>query len=259
VLLSTFQPLPAVDHAYLHGLTRHLWGQITASSALSGESVWSVLGKTVKHGLLRRPYTSPFRVMEYPTLLSKEALQGLRWEDLLDNLSLVAEQAPLPPGKRSHAQGVAFAYYDYVFYAGDSSDDIDPLNSQPVWELALQIPSYVMLDGGVSRGLARRAFSDLLPHEIRTRRSKGTGHFFYKQLFLRNRNYLREQLADGLLVREKYLDRDKLLTCFASEDPTLTIAPGGFLTYLAAEIWLQEWSSAQRNVTSRSLLQSAAV
>ena len=259
MFLATMQPLAAIDYAYTQRSTRDLWRQIRDSSALSRDSVWSVLAKTVQHGLLRRPYTSPFRLRDRPTLLVPELTQGLRVESLLDNLSQLAEQARLPPGKRNHAQGVAAAYYDFIFHAGDGADHADPLNTQPVWELALQIPTYTLLTGGISRGLARSAFSDLLPDEIRKRQVKGTGYYFYQQLVRRNRNYLRERLADGLLVRESYLDRSKLLACFALEDPSLVHTPSSLLTYLAAEIWLEQWSTANRNVTSAQRLQSAAL
>lgn len=247
VFLSTLQPLAAIDYAYTHGFTRDLWRQITDSSALSRDSVWSVLAKSFRHGLLRQPHTNPHRLMDRPGLLVPELGQGLRVEDLLDNLSKLAEQAPLPPGKRNHAQGVAAAYYDFIFHAGDGADHVDPLNAQPVWELALQIPTYTLLAGGVSRGLARCAFSDLLPDEIRKRQVKGTGNFFYQQLVRRNRNYLRERLADGLLVQENYLDRGKLLSCLAMEEPSMAVPASRFLTYLAAEIWLQQWRGNSRN------------
>lgn len=257
VFLATLQPFAAIDYAYRHGLTRHLWRQVMDSSALSRDSVWSVLASTVKHGLLHRPYTHPFRLIERPTLLVSELMHDLRFEDLSDNLSKLAEQAPLPPGKRNHAQGVAAAYYDFIFNSGDRADDVDPLNAQPVWETALRIPTYTLLTGGVSRGLARSAFSDLLPDEIRKRQVKGSGASFYQQLVRRNREHLRERLADGLLVRQNYLDRNKLLTCLALEDPSVTVTSATFLTYLAAEIWLEQWSDAKRNVTSPSLQRAA--
>jgi asparagine synthase (glutamine-hydrolysing) len=259
VFLSTLQPIAAIDYAYRRRFTRDLWRQITDSSALSRDSVWSVLAKTVKHGLLRQPYTSPYRLRDRPSLMVPELVQDLRVEDLFDNLSQLAEQAPLPPGKRNHAQGLAAAYYDFIFHAGDGADDVDPLNAQPVWEVALQIPTYTLLAGGISRGLARRAFSDLLPEQIRKRQVKGSGLSFYQQLVRRNRNYLRDRLADGLLVRENYLDRDKLLACLAQDDPSVSVPPSRFLTYLAAEIWLQQWSGAKRNVTSLQPAQMAAL
>lgn len=259
VLLSTLQPLGAIDYAYRHGLSRELWRQIMDSSALSRDSVWSVLGKTVKNGLLRRRYTNPFRHLQRPSLLLPELIQDLRVEDLFDNLSMLTEHAPLPPGKRHHAQGVAAAYYDFTFHSGDHADDVDPLNAQPVWETALRIPTYTLLTGGVSRGLARAAFADLLPDEIRRRQVKGVGNSFYQQIVRRNRDYLRDRLADGLLVSERYIDRDKLLTCLAMEDPSVAITPATFLTYLAAEVWLQQWHAAGQNLTSQQRLRNAAL
>lgn len=260
VFLATMQPLAAIDYAYTHGLTRDLWRQITDSSVLSRDSLWSVLKKTVKHGLLHQRYTSPYLSMEQPTFLAPELTPNRRLRGVPDRLSQLAEQASLPPGKCNHVQGLAAAHYDYIFYSGDSSEDVDPLNAQPVWEVALRIPTHILLAGGISRGLARRAFSDLLPDEIRKRVAKGTGHYFYQQLVRRNRNYLRERLADGLLVQENYLDRSKLLACLALDDPAVVHPPATLLTYLAAEIWLQEWRGiANRNVTSRQQLQTAAL
>lgn len=259
VLLATLQPLAAVDYAYRHGLARGLWQQITDSSALSRDSVWSVLAKTLKHGWLRRPYKKRHPLADLSTLLAAELVQDLNMDEWSDDLSKLAEAARLPPGKRNHAQGVAAAHYDFVFHSGESTDDVDPLNTQPVWETALQIPTYTLLAGGMSRGLARIAFADLLPDDIRKRQNKGTGHYFYQQVVRRNRAYLRERLADGLLVRHNYLDRDRLLACLALEDPSVMVAPANLLTCLSAEIWLQHWSTVNQRVTSGEPLQSAAV
>jgi asparagine synthase (glutamine-hydrolysing) len=213
----------------------------------------------MKHGWLRRPYKKRHPLADLPTLLAAELVQDLHMDEWSDDLSKLAETARLPPGKRNHVQGVAAAHYDFIFHSGDSTDDVDPLNTQPVWELALQIPTHTLLTGGISRGLARIAFADLLPEQIRKRQGKGTGHFFYQHVVRRNRDYLRERLADGLLVRHNYLDRDRLLACLAVEDPSMTIAPANLLTYLSAEIWMQQWSTVKQRVTSGQPLQSAAM
>jgi asparagine synthase (glutamine-hydrolysing) len=253
VLMATLQPLSSIDHAYLHGITGELWSHIVATAALTKDSLWSVIGKTLKHGLLRRPYISPWRLLEWPTLVTRGLASSLREEDLAANLSRLAATSSLPPGKRSHIQGLACAYYDFAFHAGERADHIDPLNSQPVWELALRIPTYTLLTGGVSRGLARQAFADLLPPEIRKRQTKGTGATFYQHIVRNNRGYLREQLADGLLVQQGYLDRGKLLECLAMEEPSLMINSVVLLSYLSAEIWLQRITDAMSNVTSLPL------
>lgn len=243
VLLATLQPLGAIDHAYTQGITRDLWRHIVASSALSKDSVWSVLGKAMKHGLLRRPYMEPIRILDRPSLLSRELLESLRDEDFDSGVARLARQSSLPPGKKNHVRGIASAYYNFVFDAGEHAGHIDPLNSQPIWELMLSIPTETLLMNGMNRGLARHAFAELLPAEIRRRQAKGTGTLFYQDLVRRNRHLLLQQLESGLLVGEGFLDRHQLTRCLTADEPSLVIAPGIILTYLAAEIWLQQLRS----------------
>jgi asparagine synthase (glutamine-hydrolysing) len=247
VFLGTTQPLAAMDHAYLHGVCAESWRQVVASTALSKESLWSVLHKTISHGLLRRPYSGRTRLLNRPTLLAEALVRSLRAEELESGLAKLAAHSRLPPGKRNLIKGIPCNYHEFVFHAGDHADHIDPLNSQPVWELMLQIPTHTILMDGVSRGLARHAFADLLPDEIRQRQVKGTGSYFYQDLLRRNRSVLSERLLDGMLVREGYLDRRKLLDCLARAEPFLVIPAATLLAYLAAEIWLEQWSAIERN------------
>jgi asparagine synthase (glutamine-hydrolysing) len=245
VLLATMQPLPAIDYACLHGLGAGLWQHILATARLSRESVWTVMRKVLAHGLLRRPYLPAAGVLQRPTLVRDELLGSVTHADFATHLARLAPYGRLPPGKQNHVSGVASPmFYDFVFRSGECAEHIDPLSSQPVWEVMLQIPTYTALCGGISRGLARRAFADLLPAEIRRRQLKGTGSVFYQQVVRGNREYLRENLLDGRLVADGYLDRAKLEACLAAPDPSLAMPAATILSYLAAEIWLQQWTSA---------------
>lgn len=242
-LLATIQPFPAIDYAHLHGVGPGLWSQLLATARLSKESLWGVLGKTLQHGLLHRRYRPPRNVLEVPSLLRTELTGALTDDDFASPLA--AAMSNLPPGKQNHITGVHWAsYYDFVFFSGGYADDVDPLNSQPVWELMLQLPTYTLLADGVSRGLARRAFADVLPAEIRRRVAKGIGTPFYQQVVRHNRRRLQEWLLDGLLVREGYLDRGKLDRYLAADEPFVTVSAAQMLSYLAAEIWLQQWTGA---------------
>lgn len=252
VFLATVQPLPVIDYAYTRGPGRELLRHAFATAALSKESVWAALGQAFRYGVLRRPYRSPLRLLDQPTLLHPQVLSSMRETDLESLWARLA--SGLPPGKYNHMSGLAgSAYYDFVFHSGRTSDHIDPLNSQPVWELMLQIPTYTILAGGVSRGLARTAFGDLLPKEIRLRQMKGTGTPFYQQLVRRNRGFLRDHLLDSSLVREGYLDRRKLLEYFAAEDPFMMCNASQILAYLSAEIWIQQWTDQQQRTTESNL------
>ncbi|HEY0941587.1 MAG TPA: asparagine synthase-related protein [Steroidobacter sp.] len=259
VFQATIQPLPALDQAYLHGLGRGLWEQILATTRLSKESLWSVLGKTVRHGLLRRPYVTPMAILSLPTLVSAELSAGLSSQDFESELARRISRAALPPGKKDHIKGLTWsAWYDYVFDSGRYADHIDPLNSLPVWETMLRIPTSTVLVGGISRGLARRAFADVLPAEIRKRQVKGSGNSFYQQIIKRHRSLFRERLLDGLLVEQGYLDRARLDACLAAPEPALVVPAPILLCYLAAEAWLQKWSgAAQSTAVPHSLSMSA--
>lgn len=245
VFLETFQPFSAIDYAYLHGIDAKLWHHIFSSCRLSKQSVWSVLGKAINCGILGRQYRSPLNVLDLPTLLKEEVVACLKEADFSGGWS--ARASGLPPGKVNHIAGLrGSAHYDCVYHSQSYADDIDPLNSQPVWELMLQIPTYTALTGGVSRGLARLAFADLLPDEIRRRQIKGTGAPFYQKLVRKNKSLLQAVLLDGLLVREGYLDRQKLSDCLGAEEPFLTVGAIDLLSYLSAEIWLQQWDDISR-------------
>ena len=262
VLLSTLQPFGAIDHAFTRGLSKDLWRHIEASSALSKDSLWSVLGKTFKHGLLRRPYIEPIRILDRPTLLRRALVDALREEDFDSGAARLARLSSLPPGKKNHVRGVASAFDRFVFAAGEHAEHIDPLNSQPIWELMLAIPTETALMNGTNRGLARHAFADLLPEQIRRRQSKGTGTLFYQDLVRRNRHQLLQQLESGLLVREGFLDRERLTSCLTAEEPSMITPPGIILTYLAAEIWLQQvrsWSAHDRRPAAREACASGNI
>lgn len=242
VLLATVQPLPAIDYARLHGISAGLWQHLVATARLSKESLWGVLGKALWHGVLQRPYRSPTSILQLPNLLRAELTESLTEHDFASPLPI---DPALPVGKQNHVAGVHWAaYYDFVFFSGRYADDVDPLNSQPIWELMLRLPTYTILADGVSRGLARRAFADLLPPAIRRRTAKGIGTPFYQQVVRKNRRRLQEWLLDGLLVREGYLDRGALDRYLSADEPFVTVSAAQVLCYLSAEVWLQQWRGA---------------
>lgn len=250
-LLASMQPFAAIDYAHLHGIGPGLWPHLLTAARLSKQSLWGVIAKTVRHGLMHRRYRPPRNFSDVPNLLRTELTATLGDADFASPLAATA--AGLPAGKQNHVSGVHWAsYYDFVFFSGHYADDIDPLNAQPVWELMLRMPTYTLLADGVSRGLARRAFADLLPDEIRRRQAKGIGTPFYQQVVRRNRRRLQDWLLDGLLVGEGYLDRDRLERYLSADEPFVTVSAAQMLSYLAAEAWLQQWSRGAGRAISSS-------
>jgi asparagine synthase (glutamine-hydrolysing) len=132
-------------------------------------------------------------------------------------------------------------FYPYVFHRERYALSVNPLTAQPIVEACLRIPTYVLLCGGVSRGLARKAFADVLPEPVAKRTVKGLPSAFFQQILRRNMAFVRERLIDGLLVKERILDREKLEAYLVADQPFLTVQPAQILCYLACEAWLSQW------------------
>jgi asparagine synthase (glutamine-hydrolysing) len=256
--LATRQPVSAVDYAYLHGV-RGAAPHLIAASRLSGDSIWNVALKATKHGLLGRRSRNRPEFLRAPTLLRDDLTEQLTTDDFDGPLVHRVARAPIPPGKRNHLLSIgALGYHHYVFRGGLHTDYVDPFTSQPIWELALQLPTYSLLAGGTSRGLVRRAFGDVLPAEIRSRQTKGSGTFETQQLLRKNRSLWCEQLVDGMLVKEGYVDPRKLADHVASEDPFLIVNAYHLVTLLTAEIWLQQWRCVRRLSTGSEVRAAAS-
>ena len=240
VFYATQRALGALDYAFLHPLRAGLIAQILQAAHLSGESLLGVSRKTFRHGLLRAPLPPPFDPMRQPHLLRDDAFHGVSasghshpWLD---------PAVALCPGKRIHSLGVTLSipFYYNTYRRETLAPAVHPLAAQPVVELALRIPTYVLLANGISRGLARRAFHDLLPAEITRRTVKGTSAQYWQHVVQHNVPFLRRCLLEGELVRQNLLDRAKLERYLTPEQPFLTVPATRIMDYLACETWLRQ-------------------
>ncbi len=132
------------------------------------------------------------------------------------------------------------------------ADIVHPLISQPIIELCLQIPSYVLSYGGVDRALVRDAFDGLVPRDILRRTSKGTTTGYHSSLLLKNLTKIRELVLDGLLVSEGLLDKQRTESALTESS---LIRDAHMLKHLfdvvRAETWLNAWNSAESGYSPR--------
>ncbi|MFZ0549376.1 MAG: asparagine synthase-related protein, partial [Steroidobacteraceae bacterium] len=151
-----------------------------------------------------------------------------------------------PSGKLWHAHQISqpFDFYDPLGREGDP-ERLSPLFSQPVMELCLRIPTYVLTDGGWDRAVARRAFYHDLPPEIRNRRDKGGIEEHLRLTLERNRGLLRELLLDGALVREGVVDRGRLAEVLSGRASRIAAGSGELLEYAGIEAWLRRWDTGR--------------
>lgn len=156
-----------------------------------------------------------------------------------------------PSGKLWHAHQVTqpFDFYDPLGHEGEA-ERITPLLSQPLMELCLRIPIYVLTHGGWDRAVARRAFYEDLPPEIRNRRHKGGIEEHLRLTLEHNRGFLRELLLDGALVREGVIDRPRLEEVLSGRATRIATGSGELLEYAGVEAWLGRWGGSVRRAAA---------
>jgi asparagine synthase (glutamine-hydrolysing) len=213
-------------------------------------SVWRVLREATSSYLLNQrwsPLEEAGRMR--PILVPAAIAQARRSAGFLH--PLLRHPRGAPSGKLWHAHQMIqpFDFYDPIGRDGEP-ERISPLFSQPVMELCLRIPTYVLTHGGWDRAVARRAFYDDLPPEIRNRRHKGGIEEHLRRTLEHNRPLLRELLLDGALVREGLIDRERLAEVLSGRATRIAAGPGEILEYAGIEAWLRRWQPALRRAAA---------
>ncbi|MFA5969195.1 MAG: asparagine synthase-related protein [Sphingomonas sp.] len=154
----------------------------------------------------------------------------------------LAEPADSLPGRRSHIRAViaAFAHLDgYARHAVAPS--IFPLMSQPVMEACFRIPTWMWIDGGRDRAVARQAFRDILPARVLDRRSKGGMDAYCIRNFEANRPRLEPFLLDGHLAEAGLLDRPAVASFLRQPVGQRDQRFYRLLPIIDAEAWTRGW------------------
>lgn len=240
-------PLIAADYLWYRGWHTEFARVLGDTARLTRLPLWTVLRVALAAGLSHRP-VDPYRDIRYPLLLTDEARGGLKrssvvhpWLERLDGL---------PSGKLLQIFHVIDSQHLYRELEANA-ETVHPLASQPIIELCLRIPSYILAYRGTDRALVRDAFANDLPPEIRDRRTKGTTASYFTSLLIANRASIRTRLLDGQLARNGILSRRALETSLREGELTRNsrlLFP--LLNALKAELWLQDWTQNQRRGTS---------
>ena len=225
------------DYLQKYGLTSKLFRVALNNALRLKKSVWSVLYDAVKDRIMRQPVK--LIDMNESSLLNLDILKNLKNRDILN--SMIENANDLPKGKLFHISmlGLPNDYY-YTGRADDFLEVCSPLLSQPVIELGLRIPSYVLTVGGKERALARMAFKNDLPKEILGRGSKGGLETHLQENLDQNIDFVRELLLNGVLVKEKMLNRDELEKSLAGGQATINLDTHNILYHVYTEIWLRK-------------------
>jgi len=228
LFLKTQSPLGFSDYVRHHGPGPGLLRELVHASRLSGQSALSVLHT---HFTGRNPYSgSP----------SADPHRLQRNENSLD---------PSP-----HAKKVARGKLEQVrrlphlfqlrepLIRSDFVDIVHPLISQPLVELCLRLPVYVLAAGGISRGLARLAFKGRIPDAVRLRMTKGSASGHFSDLLAANAAMLESVLSRGALVSSGLLSDGDFRPLLARNSHRVSGQAGRLLVFYTVEAWLRRWS-----------------
>lgn len=235
---------PAADYLRIRGVDQGLPAAMMSAARLGKVSVWRAAGLALADRF--RGHLPP-PLMQRPWALATEALWApLRQAERFSHPAL-AETAGLPIGKLMQVQQLLHfgAYYD-PYLREAAPELVNPLLSQPLVELCLRIPTYLLTLGGRGRGLARHAFAGDLPPEITRRRSKGGMEELIDTILQHNIAFARQALLDGELVRQGLLDRGRVERALAGASGASAVRAGEIHMFIGVEAWLRRWSASSR-------------
>lgn len=235
---------PAADYLKLRGIDRGYLPAVLDAAHLGHVSFWQALRSSITDQRFRGdPIHGAGR---YLTLMHTDAQHNaLRAAHRFVHPGWLAAE-DLPIGKFNQLSMVIcpFEYYNHYRNAA-THERVQPLMSQPLLELCLALPTFVLTQGGRGRGLARSAFADSIPAEIAGRRSKGGMERYIAAVLRDNLPFARELLLDGMLVKHGLLDRQRTEATLAGRPAAKT----GYLTEIHACIATEAWL---RRTTARS-------
>jgi asparagine synthase (glutamine-hydrolysing) len=219
----------AVDHCLRrHGLSFRTLRAVARVATRRDRTVWNVLGKALARQVFGDSAADGKRSLEpFRRLVLSEVREsaGMNLETLLRMGSL------------------AFApdFYDASTSHHDAAPTMaSPLCTQPVVELCGRIPVDVHFDGGRIRGLARRAFAHEVPQPILRRQWKDRPLLQLGEVIALNLPFIRQQLLEGQLVKERILDRAAVEQALLEDLSSSSAIGSEILSHLDVELWIRD-------------------
>lgn len=222
--------LPAADRLLSAGPGANAWRTLADAAQLTRESIWQTGRQALARAWTRRSLPLWRRDSSLLTAdATMAAMPGHPW--------LTPPIAALP-GKHWHIRLLITIQNHLEGFARDGLPMIFPLLAQPLVEHALRIPSWLWIDGGRDRALARRAFAGRLPKAILERRTKGGLDSLADAILSRHGAVLAGMLLDGWLASNGILDRAAVEQALSAPTPAMRLR---LLALADVEAWVRCW------------------
>ncbi len=237
-------PLVVADYFWRrYGLWRPI--KTTKDCAIAIRStIPSILADAFRYGVRKQPRDPYQEWFQDAPFLNKEAFCAID-KDRFKH-PWIKRADGIPPGKVEHILCVIDSqhFYHEPLDGRQFVDVVYPLISQPIFELCLAIPSYVLASGRSDRGLARQAFAKDVPPKILNRHTKGSFTQYFLRVFFDNAEFVRTLLLDGELVRQKLILRDAIEPILMGHQPIPSECSFALSSCIATEVWLRSVSNA---------------
>lgn len=243
----------ACDFRRRHGLGVRLLGTAYQLALLSRNTIWKALDVVARDMFTGPP---PLRTLLQTVnpFLTDQACEEADYQLMTHPWIQVAVRT-LPPAKLMQVLRIVELQCHYTRYGrADAAEEVHPLFSQPMLETSLRTPAYWFGAGGVQRGLARRAFGDLLPESIAVRRAKSSNTSHWTQVMARHLSQNRDLLLGGSLVARGLVDGVKLEAALTPLALATTKDFPHLVSVLTTEMWIQQAEADQA-----STMQEASV
>lgn len=199
VFASINSAAPAIDAFRLCGMSEAVH-TIRCLAARHGCTFWTAAASTVRRawrrGNLHWMADDSFLAAPDPDVADPHP-----WLESID---------PMLPGSADHLRMIAGVHHFLVDPGAGQPCNLHPLLSQPILETCLRIRSWLWLEGGRDRAVARTAFRRSLPDAILDRRGKGSLQSLFVNGFTALRDELRDVLLSGRLAEQGIIDAQAL-------------------------------------------------
>lgn len=233
-----------VDYAQIVGFDWQFLSQSLFHAERFQKNVFSVL----KSGVKARFHTPEWSLNKIlgegrSQLLAPEAAALLNLDERMAHWTQNYEDLPI--GKKAHLFDVGLPVFHHIAAPPNRSiRSLEPLLSQPIIEVALGIPTYLMSWNGVDRAVARTAFRGIVPEKnIRRQGKAGGGRRSADEAFKKVASSYRDLLIDGKLMSMGILDKEQVRTALAFEGAPGPMLQVEIMEAAMIEIWLRRWAS----------------
>jgi len=247
IFLQTTDASSAADYLDTRGLRPGFIAAVRDAARLSRQPYWFVLRSA--YSRRRGTRRAPNSLARTPCFVDPAALP----DDVDKYVShpWTADAEDLPRGKQMQIRFLAEVANRHRPIARlERAPQHHPLLSQPLMEVCLQIPTYLLLRGGRERGLAREAFSDRVPSQILRRRDKGSIVSHATEMIRQSEPFVRELLLDGVLAQAGVIVRSELEPYIVQGHSFREEHMLPLLACIAAEIWARTCTTSARAVAA---------